>query len=165
MTLSEFKKHLSTAKSLAFKQINGEHVPAHFHITEVGLITKHFIDCGGVIHTNTSINFQIWVANDVEHRLRPITLLNIIDMSQPIIGDIDAEIEVEYQTDTIGKYGLALAEDCFILTATHTDCLAQVRCDLPQAKKKVSLGSLVVNKETVLETNNNSCCTPGGGCC
>lgn len=164
MTLSEFKKHLSTAKSLAFKQINGELVPAHFHITEVGLITKYFIDCGGVVHNKKTINFQIWVANDLEHRLRPRTLLNIIDMSQPIIGDIDAEIEVEYQTDTIGKYGLAIEEDIFVLTPTHTDCLAQVRCDLPQAKKKVSLGSLVVNKERVLETNNN-CCTPGGGCC
>ena len=45
--LSDFKKHLSILETLTFVQTNGDLVPAHFHITEVGLITKQFIDCGG----------------------------------------------------------------------------------------------------------------------
>lgn len=71
MKLSDFKEHLSTAKSLNFLQTNGEFVPLHFHITEVGLITKNFIDCGGDVHTDKLVNLQIWVANDVHHRLSP----------------------------------------------------------------------------------------------
>lgn len=38
MKPSDFKEHLSTAKSLNFLQTNGEVVPLHFHITEVRLI-------------------------------------------------------------------------------------------------------------------------------
>lgn len=30
-----------------FKLENGNSVPEHFHVTEVGIITKDFIDCGG----------------------------------------------------------------------------------------------------------------------
>jgi len=28
---------------------NGTMVPEHFHVTEVGVVTKHFIDCGGTV--------------------------------------------------------------------------------------------------------------------
>lgn len=51
MKLSEFKRYLSTLSQVNIVQPNGEYVPAHFHITEVGLITKNFLDCGGDVHT------------------------------------------------------------------------------------------------------------------
>lgn len=60
MKLSEFKKHLSVVKELNFLQHNGEFVPLHLHITEVGLITKNFLDCGGDVHTDKLANLQIW---------------------------------------------------------------------------------------------------------
>ncbi|MGA8855051.1 MAG: DUF6428 family protein, partial [Christiangramia sp.] len=47
MKLSEFKNQLSRLKEIAFQLPNGQLVPEHFHVTEVGKITKHFIDCGG----------------------------------------------------------------------------------------------------------------------
>jgi hypothetical protein len=47
MKLSEVKQHLATAESVNFQLANGTFVPEHFHVTEVGLITRHFIDCGG----------------------------------------------------------------------------------------------------------------------
>jgi len=31
----------------SFKLPEGTYLPAHFHMTEVGLVTKHFVDCGG----------------------------------------------------------------------------------------------------------------------
>jgi hypothetical protein len=48
MKLSEFKKQLSTVTDLNFVLPNGV-VPQHFHVTEVGQITKNFIDCGGTL--------------------------------------------------------------------------------------------------------------------
>ena len=49
MKLSEIKNQLKKLTTIAFQLPNGELVPSHFHVTEVGKITKHFIDCGGVV--------------------------------------------------------------------------------------------------------------------
>lgn len=157
MKLSDFKKHLNNIQSLRFLQQNGEIVPLHFHITEVGLITKHFLDCGGDVHTEKLANVQIWVADDLDHRLEPKGLLKIIDLSNKVLGNEDLEVEVEYQTETIGKYSIEMQGNNFILVAKQTDCLAKVKCNIPQSKQKLQLGELVGAKE--------SCCTPGGGCC
>src|SRR6218665_4139800 len=107
MKLSKIKEILPTLDNVAFQVENGTFVPEHFHVTEIGVITKHFIDCGGTIRNEKSVNFQLWNANDFDHRLKPTKLLNIIELSEKQLGIEDAEIEVEYQSDTIGKYALA----------------------------------------------------------
>lgn len=157
MKLSDFKKHLSNTSSLRFLQQNGELVPVHFHITEVGLITKHFLDCGGDVHTEKSANLQIWVADDIEHRLDPKGLLKIIELSNNVLGNEDLELEVEYQTETIGKYNIEKQGNNFVLIAKQTDCLAKVKCNIPQAKQKLQLGELA--------KANEGCCAPGTDCC
>jgi len=157
MKLSEFKKHLSTSNSVNIVQPNGELVPAHFHVTEVGLITKNFIDCGGDVHTEKLANLQIWVADDLQHRLESKGLLKIIDLSNKVLGNEDLDIEVEYQTETIGRYNLERQGTNFVLVTKQTDCLAKIKCNIPQPKQKLKLGELAVA--------NESCCTPGGGCC
>ncbi len=156
MKLSEIKKHLSTAESVNFELQNGTFVPENFHVTEVGVVTKHFIDCGGTVRNEKVANFQLWNANDFEHRLKPAKLLNIIKLSEEKLGMEDLEIEVEYQSDTIGKYGLDFSGENFLLTTKQTDCLAKDNCGVPQHKQKLQLAELETSK---------SCCTPGGGCC
>ena len=152
MKLSDFKKHLSVAKSVNFELPNKEMVVPHFHITEVGTITRNFIDCGGSVHHDSFVNFQIWQAEDTDHRLTPIKLLNIINKSEQIFGDMDFEIEVEYQTETIGKYSLGINGNNFVLIPTKTDCLAKETCGIP------------VLEESQTSSKVNAC-TPGGGCC
>jgi hypothetical protein len=157
MKISEFKTHLASLNSIGFKLPNGECVPLHFHITEVGRTTKHFIDCGGDVHEEKSANLQIWVADDTDHRLAPSNLLNILDQSKKVLNDEDLEIEVEYQTETIGKYGLSIDDDAFVLVAKETDCLAKIKCNIPQSKPKIKFSELTVAAQGT--------CTPGGGCC
>lgn len=157
MKLSEIKNHLSTAQAVNFQLPNGQFVPEHFHVTEVGMITKNFIDCGGTVRAEKVVNFQLWNANDTEHRLKPQKLINIIALSEKVLGIEDLEIEVEYQSDTIGKYGLAFDGKNFLLTSKQTDCLASDSCGIPEEKRKVSLSEL--SPET------QSCCTPGSKCC
>ena len=157
MTISELKNQLDSLESLNFIQPNGYSIPKHFHITEVGLITKHFIDCGGTIRKNKVANIQIWVAQDVEHRLTPKGLLNILEISDKILGDEDLDIEIEYQTETVGKYGLEFKNENFILIPTQTDCLAKENCGVPSTKNKLQLAKL--------GTESEGCCTPGGVCC
>ncbi|HVA99588.1 MAG TPA: DUF6428 family protein [Bacteroidia bacterium] len=155
MKISEIKKQLSTANAVNFQLQNGTFVPEHFHVTEVGIVTKHFIDCGGTVRNEKVASFQLWNANDFEHRLKPEKLINIIALSEKVLGMEDLEIEVEYQTDTIGKYDLAFNGQNFVLISKQTACLASDSCGVPKDKRKVNLS----------EMNTQNSCKPGGGCC
>ena len=156
MKLSEIKNHLTTATEVNFILPNGTMVPQHFHVTEVGQITKNFIDCGGTVRNEKAVNFQLWEAGDFDHRLAPQKLLNIIALSEKTLGIEDAEIEVEYQSDTIGKYNIEFNGKDFLLVATQTNCLASDKCGIPAEKQKVKLSDLPAQKKA---------CTPGGKCC
>lgn len=156
MKLSEVKKALENLSDVNFKLPNGNIVPEHFHVTEVGLITKNFIDCGGTVRNEKVVNFQLWEANDFDHRLKPAKLNNIIALSEKVLGLEDLEVEVEYQADTIGKYDLDFNGKDFVLLSKQTNCLAQDKCGIPASKLKVSLSSL--GKE-------DASCKPGSGCC
>ncbi|MBN8787816.1 MAG: hypothetical protein J0I84_12055, partial [Terrimonas sp.] len=108
MKLSEIKRILPTLDNVEFQLEDGTLVPEHFHVTEVGIVNKHFIDCGGTTRSEAKVNFQLWNANDYEHRLKPGKLLNIIDLcEQKLSINDELEIEVEYQAGTIGKFDLA----------------------------------------------------------
>lgn len=154
MTLEQIKEILPTLENVEFQLENGTFVPEHFHVTEVGQITKNFIDCGGTIRNEKVVNFQLWNADDYEHRLKPGKLLNIIKLSEEKLGIEDAEIEVEYQAETIGKFELDFNGKSFVLKNKTTACLAEDACGIPSQKQKVNLSEL-----------NNTCCTPNSGCC
>jgi hypothetical protein len=155
MKLSEVKNALGSLAQIGFKLPDGSLVPSHFHVTEVGEITKHFIDCGGTVRHEKVANFQLWNANDYDHRLNPDKLLSIIELSEKVLGMGDLEIEVEYQAETIGKYGLSFDGVNFHLTTKQTDCLAKDNCGIPPEKSKFK----------VLEMPAAESCTPGSGCC
>ncbi len=156
MKLSLFKAAIPKAESMTFELPDGTLVPAHYHVTEVGSITKNFIDCGGTIREEKVVNFQLWYSDDVDHRLESEKLLRIISLSEEKLGIEDHEIEVEYQAETIGKYGLDFNGKHFVLTSKQTDCLAKDNCGIPQGKEKMDLSGLIMQGDS---------CTPGGGCC
>lgn len=156
MKLSEIKQHLASAESVNFRLEDGTMVPEHFHVTEVGIITKDFIDCGGVVRHEKVANFQLWDADDHEHRLKAGKLLGIIALSERVLGMEDLEIEVEYQSQTIGKYDLGFDGKDFLLVAKKTACLAQEQCGVPEVKPQLQMQNLAAS---------GSVCTPGGGCC
>lgn len=160
MKLSEVKSILEKKESIAFQLPDGSLVPNHFHVTEVGKVTKHFIDCGGVVRTEEVANFQLWNANDYNHRLHPEKLSKIITLAEQTLNIGDLEIEVEYQLqldqlNTIGKFGLDYDGANFLLTSKITACLAPDQCGIPTEKVKVKLATL----------NNEPCCSPDGNCC
>lgn len=157
MKLSELKKELITLREINFVLPNGTLVPKHFHVTEVGQVTKNFIDCGGTVRNERVVNFQLWEAGDFDHRLAPAKLGEIIALSEKMLGIEDGEIEVEYQAETVGKYGLSFNGTTFLLTNKQTDCLAPDKCGIPAEKQKVKLADL--------QKSNQSCCTPRSNCC
>lgn len=151
MKLTEIKTHLNQLETIGFQLPDGRLVPGHFHVTEIGKIFKQFIDCGGTVRTDEVANFQLWDSNDYDHRLHPEKLIHIIELSEKILGMEDLEIEVEYQGETINKFGLDFDGVNFLLTTTQTDCLAKEMCGISPEKSK--------------EVTATTSCAPGSGCC
>lgn len=157
MKLSDIKNHLGQLTAVDFLLPDGTRVPEHFHVTEVGIITRHFIDCGGTVRREKTANFQLWNADDTEHRLKAGKLLHIIALSEKILGMEDLEVEVEYQAGTIGRYDLGFDGTVFHLVPKQTACLASDACGIPQPEINRSLTDLTPGRQ--------GSCTPGGGCC
>lgn len=149
MILSELKSHLQNTDTERFRLKNGEQVPAHFHVTQVGKSTKHYMDCGGTVRHEEKVVLQLWSSIDVLHRLQGDKLHNIINLATDKLDLADVEVEIEYQSSTVGRYGLEWTDDTFILAPTATDCLAKEECGLPPVIGKIK----------------NLACTPGGRCC
>ena len=155
MKLSDFTNALKEKKELNFVLPNGSFVPKHFHITEIGLTSKQFIDCGGVVRNENRIVFQLWFADDFNHRLTSDKLVKIINVAKSKFLFSDEWVEFEYQEETIGRYMLDYDGINFLLVPTLTDCLAKDGCGIPEAKIKLNLSNL----------GEESVCAPGGSCC
>ena len=153
MLLSAFKQTLSELDKLKFQLPNGQLVPSYFHITEVGKVTRNYIDCGGVLRQENKLNLQLWVSSDTEHRLKPDNILNILQLAEKQLGFSDLELEVEYQQTTVGRYKLALNGEVFELVNTQTACLAPNQCSIPREKPRVRL------------TARGLSCNTDSGCC
>lgn len=128
---------------------DGDFVPAHFHVTEVGRVQKDFIDCGGTVRSTTACVLQVWVAEDTDHRLDTGKLAKIIGMAAPLLKSGDLPVEVEYENGIVSQYPVAAAEVTpagvlLHLGTKHTACLATDVCGIGTA---------------------NASCSPTGGCC
>ena len=153
MLLTAFKQSLIELDTLKFQLPNGQFVPSHFHITEVGNVKRNYIDCGGKLREENKINLQLWVASDTNHRLKPNDILEILQLAEKQLGYSNLELEVEYQQNTVGRYKLAFDGTVFQLINTQTACLALDQCGIPQEKPRVRLSTTGVN------------CNPNSGCC
>ena len=79
-------------------------------------------------------------------------LKSIIELSEKTLGLKDFEIEVEYQSDTIGKYTLEFNNSRFSFFSVKTACLAKDQCGIPERP--------TIQKSTVQNT-----CPPSSSCC
>ena len=145
LTLHRFLDALAAAPpdaGLALELPDGTAVPAHFHVTEVGRVRKDFIDCGGTVRTSDRCVLQVWVAGDVDHRVRAGKLAQIIGIARPLLGDADLELEVEYDVGVITQLPvLGVSHEAGTggghllrvrLGGKHTACLAPDRCGVPE---------------------------------
>ena len=111
----------------------GAFVPAHFHVTEVGRVQKKFVDCGGTKRELDYCVIQVWLANDIEHRISSKKLTDIICLSDKLIGLDNLEVMVEYGKDVVSQYFVSNVEltpkgPLFTLVAKETECLAPDKC-------------------------------------
>ncbi len=134
MQVKQFKQLLADNPngSLHVMLPNGEFVPDHFHITEIGRVHKEFVDCGGTRREATSCVLQVWVANDTHHRLNSAKLSQIMKVASGLVRD-DMPLVVEYGSETVATYPVGGVEVTpkgllLVLGAKPTACLAPDKC-------------------------------------
>ncbi len=138
MNLSKLRSVLGrdTGAALHLMLPDGDFVPGHFHVTEVGRVHKEFVDCGGTRRETTACVLQVWIAADTDHRLTAGKLAQIVDLAAPILRGDDLPVEIEYEAAVISQYPLGQIEVTpagllFHLGTKHADCLAPDRCGIP----------------------------------
>jgi hypothetical protein len=135
MNITEFKTALKQHPDaeLRFVLPDDDLIPAHAHITEVGRIDKTFLDCGGAVRRQSTCLLQAWVADDVDHRLSPSKLADVIEGAAPILLSDDLPVEIEFEDCSITQFPVESASSepgvvIFRLGEKHTDCLAKDVC-------------------------------------
>lgn len=115
---------------------DGTQIPKNFHITDVGSVFRHFIDCGGKIRNESYIQIQLWLGKDIEHRLNGQTVSTILKHSSVVLGKLsdlqNAEVIMEYKEKLTSQYPIKKIEvsnksiKCY-LEEIQTQCLAALR--------------------------------------
>ena len=111
---------------------NGDYVPPHAHVTEVGHVVRKFIDCGGLTGEEEKVVLQTHVGNDTDHRLRSDRFAKILRLGNRVIPSADLDVDVEYDCCVVAQYPIAEAAPDgehlnLILRRGRTQCRARER--------------------------------------
>jgi hypothetical protein len=111
---------------------DGDYIPAHAHVTEVGHVVRNFIDCGGLTGKEETVVLQTHVGNDTAHRLRSDRLAKILGLGNRVIPNSDLNVDVEYDCCVVAQYPMAEAQPRgqyldLILERGRTQCRARER--------------------------------------
>jgi Family of unknown function (DUF6428) len=130
---------------------DGNFIPPHAHVTEVGHVVKNFIDCGGVMGNSETVVLQTHVGSDVEHRLRSDRFAKILQLGERVLPHDRLDVEVEYDCCVVAQYPVTEVKQAgehldVMLGKRQTQCLARER------EKAAGLEPV-------------SCCTPASAAC
>jgi hypothetical protein len=150
MTLDNLQTVLEANPTLFPRFIlpDGDYIPAHAHVTEVGHVVRNFIDCGGVLGKEEKVVLQTHVGNDTDHRLRSDRFAKILQLGNRVLPSVDLDVDVEYDCCVVAQYPIAEAKSDgehlnLILHRGRTQCRARER----------------------RETETADCCATSAVCC
>ena len=117
---------------LRFVLPDGDAIPAHAHVTEVGHAAKNFIDCGGLTGKTETVLLQTHVGDDTEHRLTSERFAKILELGARVLPHDRLDVEVEYDCCVIAQHPIVEAKPAgehldLILENKRTQCLARER--------------------------------------
>ena len=155
---------------LALQLPDGSWVPAHFHITEVGHVTKRFVDCGGTRRIQETCLLQTWVHDDFEHRLLAGKLADIFAKAGDLLPHEELPVEVEHEGQFVAQFPLesaAMHEGSlrFQLGLKHTDCLARGICLPNTCQPKPQSPPTPLWQVRLASAPSQTTCSPSSGCC
>jgi len=151
MKLSELRavleKHPGTFPRFVLP--DGDYIPAHAHVTEVGHVAKNFVDCGGVLGKSETVLLQTHVGQDTDHRLRSDRFAKILQLGERVLPHDQLEVEVEYDCCVVAQYPIATVQTA----GEHLDVVLgkrQTRCLANERRKSASA---------------DACCGTAAACC
>jgi hypothetical protein len=134
MTLDDLQNTLEANPTLfpRFVLPDGDYIPAHAHVTEVGHVVRNFIDCGGLIGSEEKIVLQTHVGDDTDHRLRSDRFATILRLGNRVIPSANLDVDVEYDCCVVAQYPIAEVKADgehlnLILHRSRTQCRARER--------------------------------------
>ncbi len=140
MTLHDLQNTLEANPKLfpRFVLPDGDYIPAHAHVTEVGHVVRNFIDCGGLTGKEEKVVLQTHVGDDADHRLRSDRFAKILQLGSRVIPSADLDVDVEYDCCVVAQYPIAeITRDAehlnLILQRGRTQCRARERSDTETA--------------------------------
>ena len=128
---------------------DGDYIPPHAHVTEVGHVVRNFIDCGGLIGKEEKVVLQTHVGNDTDHRLRSDRFAKILQLGNRVIPSTHLDVDVEYDCCVVAQYPIAEAQ----LRGQYLDLILQrgrTRCRARERRES----------ETAAD-----CCATSAACC
>jgi hypothetical protein len=132
MTLQDLQNTLEANPSRfpRFVLPDGDYIPTHAHVTEVGHVARNFIDCGGLTGKEEKVVLQTHVGNDTDHRLRSDRFAKIL--GNRVIPNADLDVDIEYDCCVVAQYPIAEATPegdhlNLILRRGRTQCRARER--------------------------------------
>jgi Family of unknown function (DUF6428) len=111
---------------------DGDYIPAHAHLTEVGHVIRNFIDCGGLTGKEEKVVLQTHVGDDIDHRLRSDRFAQILQLGSRVVPSATLDVNVEYDCCVVAQYPIAGAtldgeHLNLILQRGRTQCRARER--------------------------------------
>src|SRR5207247_11460729 len=92
---------------------DGDYIPTHAHVTEVGYVVRNFIDGGGLTGKEEKVVLQTHVGKDTDHRLRSDRFAKILRLGDRVIPSADLDVDVEYDCCVVAQYTIVEAAiDC-----------------------------------------------------
>jgi hypothetical protein len=119
---------------------DGDYIPVHAHVTEVGHVVRNFIDCGGLTGKEEKVVLQTHVGNDTHHRLRSDRFAKILQLGNRLIPSADLDVDVEYDCGVVAQYPIVEATPDgdhlnLILRRGRTQCRAREHRDSEAAER------------------------------
>jgi hypothetical protein len=170
VTWKAFKDKLvqNPSLDLQFQYATDKWVAPSYHITEIKQAPITSVDCGGVKNGWTEIIVQLMEpANQQQLRAMKVRkALSIIDIVEKVMPlDVNGEVKIEFGNSEFDTRQLSPAE--FILDEKNLIVnLSPVAVQCKANDRGGNCGAHVKQKVELKNfTADNSCCTPGGGCC
>ncbi len=148
-------------KPLLFEYTPGQIVPANYHITEVKHVTIDSVDCGARTDAWKETIVQLWESPSEIGKTEFMSSYKALEILKKVgqmkSYELDAIVKIEYGNSLfhtaqlfVNDFDIKNNNLIIKLAVEKTDCKAKEECGVP---------------ETVGADADESCCTPGGGCC
>ncbi|RFZ94613.1 hypothetical protein D0C36_03455 [Mucilaginibacter conchicola] len=167
---------------LQFKYAENKFVDPAYHITEIKQAPITSVDCGGVLNKWTEIIIQLWVPDEAEPTdamkvNKALSIIDIVEKQLPL--DPFASVKIEFGNSEFDTRQMFPNE----MTIDDQNLVIDLRPDAVQCKAISRGGSCGTNDKGEeccapvegkskpklqlinLTPGNETCCTPGSGCC